>query len=455
MKKLLLFASLVLGFGAQAQNIYWTEYATSQPAASTGMRSISIVDDNTVWLSNSCGTTGCTTIRRYSLSTDSGVSWTTNAIDLGASAANLEIANICGVSATTAFASVFPKASGALGGIWKTTDAGLSWARQATASFNSADGASFCNLVHFWDENNGVTMGDPAGGYFEIYTTTNGGSVWTRVPSGSIPAPIDAAEYGLTNQFTVTGDVIWIGTTFGRILKSTDHGLTWTVSQSPIPDFGGGINGSGSGDMAFSDANNGLLQTDAYELFSTADGGANWTALTVAPDTALKNFGISEIPGQANTYISVGEDLLNSPARGSAFSTDGGNTWTHIADTDEVDGGVVAFRNSQVGFCSGFSTSAAVGGIWKWNGVSLANTSFSADKLFTAYINNATRTLQVNGKNISNVAVYDVLGKQVFNGSYTSVDAVSINVDSFNSGVYMVKVANAEGNTSTIKVIKQ
>ncbi|MFN8275738.1 MAG: T9SS type A sorting domain-containing protein [Flavobacteriaceae bacterium] len=455
MKKLLLLASLVMGFGAQAQNVYWTEYATSQPDASTGMRSISIVDDNTVWLSNSCGTSGCTTIRRYSLSTDSGLTWTTNAIDLGASATNLEIANICGVSATTAYASVFPKAAGVLGGIWKTTNAGITWSRQATASYNSADGASFTNLVHFWDENNGVCMGDPAGGYFEIYTTTNGGTNWTRVASANIPAPIDAQEYGLTNQFTVTGDIIWIGTTFGRILKSTDHGLTWTVSQSPIPDFGGGINGSGSGDMAYTDANNGLLQTDAYELFSTADGGENWTAVTVAPDTALKNFGLSEIPGQPNVYISVGEDLLNSPARGSAYTIDGGNTWTHIADTDEVDGGVVAFRNNNVGFASGFSTTAIQGGIWKWNGVLLANTSFSADKLFTAYINNATRTLQVNGKNIANVAVYDVLGKQVFNSSYTSVDNVSINVDSFNSGVYMVKVANAEGNASTIKVIKQ
>lgn len=454
MKKLLLFACFAFAFAANAQD-YWTEYATNQPDASTGMRSISIVDDNVVWLSNSCGTSGCTTIRRYSLSTDSGLTWTTNAIDLGSSAANLEIANICGVSATTAYASVFPKAAGVTGGIWKTTNGGLTWTRQPSASYNSADGASFTNIVHFWDENNGLCMGDPAGGYFEIYTTTNGGANWTRVPSANIPAPIDAAEYGLTNQFTVTGNVLWFGTTFGRIYKTTDKGLTWTVSQSPIPDFGGGINGSGSGDLAFTDANNGLLQTDAYELYATQDGGANWTALTVAPDTALKNFGISEIPGQSGWYVSVGEDLLNSPARGSAFTTDGGLNWTNIDDANAVDGGVVTFRNNNVGFASGFSTTAIQGGIFKWNGNNLSNTAFSNDKLFTAYINNATRTLQVNGKNISNVAVFDVLGKQVFNGSYTSVDTVSINVDSFNSGVYMVKVANAEGNTSTIKVIKQ
>lgn len=453
MKKLLLFASLVLTFPVFSQTTFWTEYPTSQPATSTGMRSISIVDDNIAWLSMSCGTSGCTTIRRYSRTTNGGTVWSTGVVDLGATSADLEIANIHGIDENTAFASVFPKASSP-GGVWKTTDGGTTWVKQSTASFN--DAASFTNLVYFWNANEGIAMGDPANGYFEIYRTTNGGTNWTRLGSTPALVPIDAQEYGLTNQFTVNGDNIWIGTTFGRILKSSDRGLTWSVYQSPIPDFGGGINGSGSGDMAFTDANNGLLQTDAYELFSTSDGGANWAAVTVAPDTALKNFGISEIPGQPNQYISVGEDLLNSPNRGSAYTIDGGITWVPIDDVDQVDGGVVAFLNNNTGFASGFSTSAAVGGIWKWNGINLlANTAFSADKLFTAYINNATRTLQVNGKNISNVAVYDVLGKQVFNGSYTSVDTVSINVDSFNSGVYMVKIANAEGNTSTIKVIKQ
>ncbi|MCX6184620.1 MAG: hypothetical protein NTX74_06165, partial [Flavobacterium sp.] len=208
MKKLLLSLSLLLGFNSQAQD-FWTEYPTNQPTASTGMRSISIVDDNVTWLSNSCGTTGCATIRRYSKTTNGGVSWSTADIDLGASATNLEISNIHGVSADVAYASVFPKAAGVAGGVWQTLNGGATWAKQPTASFNGADGASFCNLVYFWDTNVGVTMGDPSGGYFEIYTTTNGGNNWSRVPSSNIPAPLAADEYGLTNQFTVTGNVIW------------------------------------------------------------------------------------------------------------------------------------------------------------------------------------------------------------------------------------------------------
>ncbi len=462
MKKILLFAAFIVAMSAQAQD-YWTEYATSQPAASTGMRSISIVDDNVVWLSNSCGTTGCTPIRRYSLSTDSGLTWTTNAIDLGVTSANLEIANICGVSATTAFAAVFPRAAGAAQGVYKTTDGGLTWVRQSSASFNNA--ASFCNLVHFWDENIGVTMGDATdpdtpGSYYEIYTTTNGGANWTRVPKANIAGganPLAADDYGLTNQFTVSGNTIWFGTTYGEAFRSTDRGLTWTKAQTPIPDFGGGINGQESGDMSFTSETKGLLQTSDYQLFETLDGGSTWNA--VLYQGPIRNFGISEIPGQADQYISVGEDLDNSQ-RGSSYSIDGGLNWISINDNPDssyVQGGVIAMRNSLVGFASGFSTSASVGGIYKWNGnpLSLSTPSFSNEGDFVASLNQGTGVLNLAGANIANVVIFDILGKQVFAGNYDGLSTVDVNVASFNSGVYMVRVTNTEGSSSAIKVVKQ
>ena len=454
MKKLLLSFSLLLALTAQAQD-YWTEYATNQPTASTGMRSISIVDDNVTWLSNSCGTTGCTTIRRYSKTTDGGLTWTSADIDLGAAAANLEIANIHGVSADVAYASVFPKAGGVTGGVWQTVDGGSTWNRQATASYNGADGASFCNLVYFWDANLGVTMGDPSSGYFEIYTTTNGGTNWSRVPSGNIPAPLAADEYGLTNQFSVTGNRIWIGTTYGRTLISSDKGLTWTAIQTPIPDFGGGINGSESGDLAFTDESNGLLATSDYLLYSTNDGGLTWT--DVIWGGVFRNFGISEVPGTPNAYVCVGEDL-DLTERGSSYSTDSGVTWVSINDNPDinyVDGGVISFLSPTMGFASGFSTTATIGGIFKWNGNPLLATNvFSNDKGFTAFINASTGMLEVNGKNITNVSVFDVLGKQVYNGSFTSVDSASIAAGNFNSGIYLVQVTNNAGASSTVKVVK-
>ena len=231
MKKTLLLCFLLTTICLQAQD-YWTEYSTSQPATNTGMSSISIVDDNVTWLNMSCGTTGCTPIRRYSKTIDGGITWQTAAIDLGPDSTNLKIGNISGVSSTVAYASVNPTAAVAQGGIWQTTDGGTTWTRQASATFS--DSSSFPSLVHFWNDNDGVTIGDPTNGYFEIYVTSNGGSLWTRVPSSPALVPLDAEEYLISNNFTVTENTIWVMTTFGRILKSTDKGISWTISQSPL-----------------------------------------------------------------------------------------------------------------------------------------------------------------------------------------------------------------------------
>lgn len=365
MKKLLLLSALLLTLVSQAQDV-WTEYATAQPAVSTGVRSISIVDANTTWLNMGCGTTGCTTIRRFAKTVNGGSVWTTAAIDLGPSSTNLQIANIHGVSADVAYASVFPTAAGTLGGIWKTMDAGVSWTKQTTAAFS--DSNSFTNMVYFWNANEGIAMGDPANGYFEIYKTLDGGTNWTRI--GSTPAliPLDPQEYGLHDQFAVSGNSIWIGTTFGRLLHSTDKGATWSVLQSPIPDFGGGINGNQSADFAFRDANNGLLQTSEYLLYNTNDGGVTWN--NVPWVGVLRTFDIAAIPGLPNAYVSVGEDI-DTFERGSSYSPDGGFTWISINDNPDVnyvDGGIITMLNANVGFAGGFNTSPTDGGIFRWNG---------------------------------------------------------------------------------------
>ncbi|MFN8275368.1 MAG: glycosyl transferase, partial [Flavobacteriaceae bacterium] len=199
MKKLLLLSIFLIVVRAQAQSV-WTEYATAQPAASTGVRSISIVDENVTWLNMGCGTPACSTIRRFAKTDNGGTVWTTGAIDLGPNSLNLEIANIHGVSSSVAYASVFPHVAGIQGGIWQTTDAGVTWTRQASAAFSDPD--SFTNLVYFWNAQEGIAAGDPTNGYFEIYKTSDGGTNWTRIATTPALIPVDPQEYTLPNKFT-------------------------------------------------------------------------------------------------------------------------------------------------------------------------------------------------------------------------------------------------------------
>ncbi|MDZ7623614.1 MAG: hypothetical protein U5J96_04085 [Ignavibacteriaceae bacterium] len=53
--------------------------------------------------------------------------------------------------------------------IYKTTDRGTTWTVASGVFLQNS--ASFPNTIHFFDQNNGVAMGDPVDGFAEIYTT--------------------------------------------------------------------------------------------------------------------------------------------------------------------------------------------------------------------------------------------------------------------------------------------
>jgi hypothetical protein len=184
MKKLLLSISLLIASFASAQQIFWDSYSTGFANTSTSFSQASYVDANVLWVSAAPGDGSGDNYQQWGRSLDGGMTWTIGNINVGNPA--LGIGSIHAISATKAYVAVFPTAAGQTGGIWVTVDAGLTWTRQNTASFNTGSD-SFTNLVYFWDENNGVCQGDPASGYMEIYTTSNGGVNWTRVPSANIP----------------------------------------------------------------------------------------------------------------------------------------------------------------------------------------------------------------------------------------------------------------------------
>lgn len=451
MKKVLLLLLVAFGYTTQAQSLYWETEATTFSTAATGIGQFSYAGTDVIWGYGTDGSGAGAQIRVWTRSIDGGQTWNSGAINVGNT--TLAIGSISAVSATVAYVSVFPDTgSTAQGGIWKTSDAGATWVKQTTASFNNE--TSFANIVHFWpDGQTGFAQGDPANSYFEIYTTTNGGTNWTRVPSSNIPAPL-TDEYGYTHNFSINGDIVWFGTNKGRIYKSVDRGTTWTVSQSPISDFGGE---SVSGNYAFENGNNGILISSNWDYFRTTDGSTNWVAET--PETVYRNYNIVWVPGTTNTYVSTGEDFLEG-ARGSSYSTDGGVTWFDINAIDIDDpincGSALAFADTTHGLAGGFSASSAEGGAYRWIGSfeSMATTNFNT-KSVAVSPNPTTGLLNIDGKNISNVTAFDVLGKQVLNSNFTSLDRVSVDFTGLNSGIYLVKVTNNAGVASTTKVVKQ
>ena len=440
MKKTLLLILVTSCLSSHGQ--LWTPKATGFSQVNRGVDDISIVDNTIIWAKAYDGASNTPqNVRQFTKSIDGGNTWTSGTINLGTGQNTLNISSITAVSATTAWISAIPSPTGS-GGIWKTIDGGTNWTKQTTALFDTDD--SFPNLVYFWDANNGVTQGDPSGGYFEIYTTTDGGTTWTRVPNANIPTPL-ANEYGYAVNYDVVGNTIWFGTDKGRLFKSTNQGLNWTVTQSPITDFGGTVSGS----YSFSDANKGLLCTSTGILYKTINGGSNWTAQTYTGNIGNRN--IEYIPG-TSTIVSVGT-TPNSSTSYTAYSTDDGLTWTEAMSGTQVT--TLKFKDANLGFGGGFTISSTSGGIYKYNNTVLGTDDFTSAKNLMAYPNPTSDLLNISGKNISEIMIFDMTGKQVMTKKVNEADNLSLDVSALSSGLYLLNATNDSGSTSTLKFSKQ
>lgn len=440
MKKTLLLIFITSCLSSHAQ--FWTPKPTSFSQVNRGVDDISIVDNNIIWAKAYDGASNTPqNVRQFTKSIDGGNTWISGTINLGTGQNTLNISSITAVSATTAWITAIPSPTGS-GGVWKTIDGGSNWTKQTTALFDTDD--SFPNLVYFWNENNGITQGDPSAGFFEIYTTTDGGTTWTRVPSANIPTPL-ADEYGYAVNYDVIGNTIWFGTDKGRLFKSTNQGLNWTATQSPITDFGGTVRGS----YSFSDVNKGLLYASTGILYKTTNGGTTWTAQTYTGNIGNRN--IEYMPG-TSTIVSVGT-TPNASVSYTAYSTDEGLTWTEAMNGTQVT--TLKFKDANIGFGGGFTISSTSGGIYKYNSTVLGTDDFVSAKNLTAYPNPTAGLLNISGKNLNDITIFDMTGKQVMAKKVSTSDNLTLDVSALSGGIYLLNATNDSGSKSTLKFSKQ
>lgn len=153
--------------------------------------------------------------------------------------------------------------------------------------------------------------------------------------------------------------------------------------------------------------------------------------------------------------MNIGEDAVDG-IRGASYSIDNGLSWVDLGQPIDAVSAVEFFDGTH-GLASGFTASTTVRGIYRWTDdiTNLAKVDFASTKAITVSPNPTSGMLNIAGKNVSQVSVFDILGKQVSNNNYSAVDNVALNMSSLNAGVYMVKVTNNAGSTSTVKVVKQ
>jgi photosystem II stability/assembly factor-like uncharacterized protein len=332
----------------------WITQESGFPTAARGISYMSAADSNFVWAAafdDNNPTAACSDFTR---SIDGGATWTPGVIT---NTTGLASAMIFAIDDNKAYVPMYRVSGNKPMGIYATVDGGATWARQTTATFSNS--ASFPNCVHFFNENDGWCMGDPIGGEFEIYTTTNGGTNWTQVPGANIPNPV-SGEFGVVGYYSAVHDTIWFGTNMGRVYRSTDKGLTYNVAT--VQPFNGKYI-----EPSFRTGLHGLVQDKSAgttgAMCETFDGGLTWTAVT--PTGPVFATDLVYVPGTQNTWVSSG----STGNMGSSYSFDGGHTWSEFLGTQGARYMQMTWVNNHCGWAGGVNVSATENGAYKFIGL--------------------------------------------------------------------------------------
>lgn len=411
---------------------------------------LAAVDSNIVWGASSNGTDPFdSSSAEFTRTTDGGATWSAGTVT---DAVGVRSSCIAAIDANTAWNSMTDPFRGTNGGIFKTTDGGVNWSKQTTAYPGSG---AYVNFVHFFDRNNGVTIGNPSGSqvtWFEGYTTTDGGTNWTRIPEESIPAA-QFGEAGFDRCYAAVGNTVWFGTQHGRVYKSVDRGANWTATiadRSPNPFIHS---------LTFSDTSNGIATFYLGTYISkTTDGGLTWTSSPAPtnPSTAY----ITCVPGMSGVYVTTapaGYDF--NP--GSAVTTDNASSWIVL---DHLVHQRATFVTPTRGWSGGVNTNSTTG-IFEWSLVTsvLQEGTVGGPHRFELAQNypnpfNPSTTIQFSLPKASHVVlkVYNMLGEEITTlvsdergaGTYT----MHWNAAGSASGVYFYRI-QAGSFTQTRKLL--
>lgn len=225
-----------------------------------------------------------------------------------------------------------------------------------------------------------------------LYKTVNAGSTWTLINTQLTSIMIAAIAIDPTNSNVLYASADNSAPANGpRVMKSTDAGMTWSASDTGLPQsLFTGVNQVPTASFAINPLNSQTVYVaTSAGVYKSANGGASWAATGLTGDVrAVVIDPTNPLVLYAGADTSTG--LMNK-------TTDGGATWTQIsagltlANPDAVTGLVIAKSNPQIVYMTtvdGFVYKTTDGGA-HWTALTLPASSPSGASILALAVDPA------------------------------------------------------------------
>jgi photosystem II stability/assembly factor-like uncharacterized protein len=247
---------------------------------------------------------------------------------------------ICFVSENTGYAV------GKYGTILKTTNAGTTWMIIKSGTTN------ILNSVLFVDSSTGFAAGNTG----ILLKTIDGGETWSKSISGT--------SQNLFSIFFADAATGFVAGARGTIQKTIDGGITWTRLSSGKQDDLYGI--------FFTDINTGYAVGSYGLILKTTNGGSSWSTLTSGTTNSLMSV----------FFTSATTGFVSGNSGTILKTTDGGSHWNYqfISANSPQNLYSIHFLNDNSGIAVGdYGTIATTtnGGV-SWSAVSKGVATFTA-----------------------------------------------------------------------------
>ncbi len=319
MKNQFLFLLLLFIFSCQSKNEVpppaFKSISIQTTPVNASIRALEVIDDQTIWFAGSNG--------YYGYSQNAGSSWQIDSLKTDSITPHFRA-----IAHTSNAVFLLSIESPAL--LYKTTDMGKNW----DIVYRENHPKAFYDAMVFWDDKEGIAMGDPTDECLSVIITRDGGSNWEKLPCNLLPkaAEGEAAFAASNSNIAVYGQHAWIvsGGKKARVFHSADRGKSWEVFDTPIVH---GAQMTGIFSVDFKNDKNGIIFGGDWENQDnnvknkaiTSDGGKTWQLLDAADSPGYRSC-VRYLPNSKTSEILA----LGMP--GISYSPDGGQEWKSLSD---------------------------------------------------------------------------------------------------------------------------